>query len=306
MPGMSFICRARIISLTSTKSLTSRKLDNVRLTSPMCFCFDSFCFLFLTSCVDNVVLSISSETSSIGEFAKKGCGGAGPFPAFRKLNCGSEIPSDAWSFYNEYASNCLSGSDGIAPVPAPTPNQPVGPSPVAPSPVSTPAPVPSSGGADTPTLKPYVPPDASPYKPADSESNKDEASSDKKKKSHWFRNLVLLGLVGAGGYYYYKRRFDSFNFVQYRRNRLFGGGGYSAAPMGENEMYSSLNNSTTFEPPSLPPTPTSMGDSSMGGMGGMMSNMMPQGMGMQQQQQPQGGFMGNMQGGGMFQGMQMS
>ena len=163
-------------------------------------------------------------------------------------------------------------------MPSPSPKQPVRPSPVVPSPVATPAPsARKPSNADSPTMKPYVPSDSKPYKPSDSESK----SEPKKKKSHWFRNFLLLCLIGGGGYYYYKRRFDSFNFVQYRRSRMFG---YSPAPVGESEMYSSLNNSTTFEPPSLPPTPMSMGP---------MGMSMPQGM----------DFQGGMQG---MQGMQMT
>merc|ERR1712232_99201 len=89
----------------------------------------------------------------------------------------------------------------------------------------------------------------------------------KEKKSHWFRNLVLLGLLRAGGYYVYKRRFSSFNFVQYRpmgRNANLGNGMYGGffgddGGGASSAVYSNLNQSTTFEPPTLPPTPTQMG-----------------------------------------------
>jgi hypothetical protein len=121
-------------------------------------------------------------------------------------------------------------------------------------------------------MKPYIPPDASPsepYIPPEPSptiaanptpyipSDQKAPAAGEKKKSHFFRNFFILCLLGAGGYYVYKRRFDSFNFVQYRR----GGGtgsGYNMMYSGESEMFSNLNSSTTFEPPSLPPTPAAM------------------------------------------------
>jgi hypothetical protein len=70
--------------------------------------------------------------------------------------------------------------------------------------------------------------------------------------------------LGGIGYYIYKKRSQSFNFVQYRR-RVFGerfGGRFEYGMVNsgppESEMYSNLNNSTKFEPPSLPPTPQTM------------------------------------------------
>ena len=94
-------------------------------------------------------------------------------------------------------------------------------------------------------------------------------------------------MLGAGGYYIYKKRFDSFNFVQYRRmgslgtgmyggnggmfggnggmfggnNGMFNGSGgmYGGGGMDHGSAYANLNQSTTFEPPTLPPTPTMMG-----------------------------------------------
>ena len=74
-------------------------------------------------------------------------------------------------------------------------------------------------------------------------------------------------MLGAGGYYVYKKRFDTFNFVQYRRmgrNVNYGNGMYGDSSMyggggADGTLYSNLHQSTTFEPPSLPPTPTMMG-----------------------------------------------
>jgi hypothetical protein len=111
---------------------------------------------------------------------------------------------------------------------------------------------PSSSDGDGTDPKPYVPSDdPKPYVPSDSKSSTD---TKKKKKSHFLRNLLLLCLIGGGGYYYYKRRADAFNFGRYRRTRNFDfEGGESGGG-----MYSNLNNSTSFEPPTLPPTPTAM------------------------------------------------
>ena len=134
-------------------------------------------------------------------------------------------------------------------------------------PTSKPAPPTTKAPAKAPTLVPYIPSDddvtPKPYIPSDSKK-----STQPKSKSHWFRNLVLLGLLGGGCYYVYKRRFlDSFNFMQYRRVRNFGNFGYDNGGGDDSAgMYTNLNASTTFEPPSLPPTPQMMG----GDDGGMM------------------------------------
>ena len=188
---------------------------------------------------------------SVGDFIKKGCGGAGPFPAFRRLDCGRELPKESWDFYSDYARGCLKGDDGIPPSPPATPTAPITPTapvPVPTSPVPKPAPVPAG---NKPTPKPYVPPedDPKPYIPSDQKDS--TAPTKSKKKGHLWRNFFLLCLVAGGCYIYYKRRTDTFNFVRYRRTRNFD---YDA---GKSEMYS--NNSTSFEPPSLPPTPTAMG-----------------------------------------------
>lgn len=200
------------------------------------------------------------------DFMKKGCGGAGAFPAFRRLDCDGEIDSDAWDFYRKYEKNCLRGDDGKpdddndSPVPKPSKAP-------ATSPTSKPAPPTTKAPAKAPTLVPYIPSDddvtPKPYIPSDSKK-----STQPKSKSHWFRNLVLLGLLGGGCYYVYKRRFlDSFNFMQYRRVRNFGNFGYDNGGGDDSAgMYTNLNASTTFEPPSLPPTPQMMG----GDDGGMM------------------------------------
>jgi len=193
------------------------------------------------------------------DYMKDGCGGAGAFPAFRRLDCDKEIDSTDWAFYKDYESKCLKGSDGDPPTRAPTPTSPTK-SPTSPTRSPTRK---TSSPASRPTPTPYVAADDDevepvPYVPSGSSSGK---------KSHWFRNLVVLGLLGGAGYYVYKKRFDSFNFVQYRRVRNFGNFGYDMHndDSAGGGMYSNLNSSTTFEPPSLPPTPQMMGGQMMGG-----------------------------------------
>jgi hypothetical protein len=210
-----------------------------------------------------------------GHFAKfETCGGVGPFPAFRRLDCAAELPSDAWDFYKTFSSKCLKGDDGIPPTDAPATTST---SPIA-KPTKAPGMPPVVVPVGQPTMKPYISPDASPsepYNPPDDPepsptaaanptpyipSDQKAPAAGEKKKSHFFRNFFILCLLGAGGYYVYKRRFDSFNFVQYRRGGRGGGSGsgYNMMYSGESEMFSNLNSSTTFEPPSLPPTPAAM------------------------------------------------
>jgi len=198
------------------------------------------------------------------DFVKKGCGTSGPFPAFRKLDCDREVPKPAWDFYEQYASSCLKGDNGIAPKPSPSVPVPSPSQPVAPSTPTEPVPTPTNvtpkdntnpsdadgSGVFSPTQKPYIPSDGpkKPYSPSDASSGS-SSSSKKPKKRHFFRNFFLFCCLAGVGYYLYKRRTDSFNFIQYRRMRNFD---YDA---GESEMYGNLNSSTTFEPPSLPPPP---------------------------------------------------
>jgi len=221
-------------------------------------------------------LETEFETSELEEdeqceFVKNDCGNAGPFPAFRRLDCEDEIPEEAWAFYKKFSKKCLKGSGGLPPVeptvptkaPAPTPDVPKPTAKPAPNPAPKPAPKPAPVPVPTPS-DPESKPTPKPYIPSDDDDVVDPSSGNGQKgKSHWFRNMVLLSALGAAGYHIYKKRYDGFNFVQYRR-RLFGGrGGFEYGMVnnsgyGESEMYGNLNSSTTFEPPSLPPTPQMM------------------------------------------------
>ena len=189
------------------------------------------------------------------EYVHDGCGGAGPFPSFRRLDCDAELDSESWGFYNLFAKDCVDGFDpnsDYKPYPAPLP---------APSGGSVPVPVPVPSG-DKPAPKPYVPPEdrgkptAVPYSPTD-DSTDGKSSSDtvpgKKGRFGWFWKLILWGGLAYGAFYVYKRRADGFNFVRYRRLRH----SFNSNNFDEHDMYSglALESSTTFEPPSLPPTP---------------------------------------------------
>ena len=195
------------------------------------------------------------------------CGGVGPFPAFRKLDCDSELPRDSWEFYRQYAKGCLNQDPGGGTGPQPTPSQPIptpaskptGRKPYVPTdqrnnPQPAPAPDVPSGGTDKKTPKPYVPTDGG------SKSQPESGSAGKKKgRFRWLWNLTLVSLLVGGTYYVYKRREDGFSFVRYRRMR--------STFRDDTDMYSglSLESSTNFEPPSLPPTPASMGPGGYGG-----------------------------------------
>lgn len=185
------------------------------------------------------------------DFMANNCGGSLPFPSFRHLDCQKEIPIASWDFYNLYSKFCVDSSSLTN----------------APAPVPVPPPVTPKVATKPPT--PYQPVKPSNIKPPDGKfpSNSEDKSDkrptykspdEKTKKSHWFRNLVLVCAACGIGYYIYKKQSDGFSFVRYRRMTNFGsGGGYG---MDDSDMFSglALESSTTFEPPSLPPTPMSM------------------------------------------------
>ena len=259
---------------------------------------------FWRPCQDNLISLHGSVDFGDKEqcgYVKAGCGDAGPFPAFRRLDCEDEVSEEAWDFYKDFAKGCLKGKDGVAPTLPPSPRPPTRkptqpkptPKPYTPS-TGRPTPKPYIPSDNKPSPKPYVPsdnePTPKPYTPSDSSptpkpyipSDATNPSSDeetKKNKSHWFRNLVFFGVLVGGGYYLWKKRYDGFNFMQYRRR--FGNGGFQYgmvnSGIGENEMYGNLNSSTSFEPPTLPPAPHMMTNSNMMNPNNMMnSNMMNQ------------------------------
>lgn len=222
-----------------------------------------------SSCKKNIVEKfdkVDFDNKNQCEFVKDGCGDAGPFPAFRKLDCGREIPKPAWEFYTLYSRGCL-GKDvpdgGNAPAPAPAEPKPADSRP-APSPhedASKPSPVTPSTPS---TPKKYVPPpdDEDNSTPASNYVPSDSASPKPKKKRHIFAWFVVFCFAG-GAYWYHKRRAD-FDFVRYRPARNWGMGSSMGMGLGAggdgSGMYSGVNVdmsvSSSFEPPTLPPTPS--------------------------------------------------
>lgn len=223
------------------------------------------------------------------QYVEKNCGGAGPFPAFRRLDCGTELSTAAWDFYSDYADGCLEKK------PRPTPATPAKSPTKSPTRRPTPAPAPAPDDPSPSKKKtPYVPTDnkgkGKYVPPEDKGKDKDDGKDDKKsssdykpsdskqkKKSHWFRNLFLLCLLGGGGYYVHKRRSDGFSFVRYRRGGgygglgaggfggVFGGGGaddgmYSGLAMESSYSGVGMESSTSFAPPTLPPMPSAIDD----------------------------------------------
>lgn len=186
-------------------------------------------------------------------YVHDGCGGAGPFPAFRRLDCDKEVSNEAWNFYTDYSKSC----QGSAPAPGPTPPAP-SPTPPSPTPPAPVAPTPSDDDYITPVSpsdkKPYVPPEER-GKKKDKKKTDSSTDSKPKKKSHFFRNMFWLLVIGGGAYYYYKNYGFDFSFLQrYRRFR-------PVSTYDQGDMYSGLTmeSSTSFQPPTLPPTPVDMG-----------------------------------------------
>jgi len=214
---------------------------------------------FWTPCKNNLQSEFGTSEFTDKEqciFVKNDCGGAGPFPAFRRLDCEEEIPEEGWDFYKLFSKKCLKGSDGVAPTehPSPTSSAPKA-IPVKPklAPTLAPVPTPTDPG-ERPTPKPYIPADddAQPYLPS--------SDVEKTNKLRWFRRFLVLSTIVGIGYYSQKKRNDGFDFTRYRR-RGFQYGMVNSNGVGESEMYGNLNSSTTFEPPTLPPTPQmTMGD----------------------------------------------
>ena len=212
---------------------------------------------FWKPCRDNVQAEFGSVDLAVQgqcDYMRRGCGGAGAFPAFRRLDCAAEVVSEAWEFYGMYEKWCLKDEDGKPPNETPV-------SPV-PKPSELPVTEPPKAPASFPTQVPYVPSDDAstpkPYVPSDSRGSAGPGS-----KSHWFRNLFILCASCGGVFYFYKKRHlgEQFDFMQYRRVRNFGYGIEDES----GGVYANLNSSTSFEPPSLPPTPYRMGAYDQGG-----------------------------------------
>jgi len=187
-------------------------------------------------------------------FAHEGCGGVGPFPSFRHLDCETESgDKEAWHFYETYAAGCLK-EDGSNPSSKPG-NK--GDKPVTPKTNPDPRPAPKTKSVTAPPTKRYVPdyddgsssvPDTKANKSSGSTSSDDGKSGGSKFKS--FMKFILFCILCGGGYWYYKRTRE-FDYVRFRRARNYG------ADSGMYDGSAMENSATSFEPPSLPPPPSS-------------------------------------------------
>jgi len=192
------------------------------------------------------------------EFIEQGCGGSGTFPAFRKLDCGSEITKTSWDFYAEYSRGCLVASESSSSTSSsysrPSSSSNSSPSSSSSSTQSSSTSSSTSSSASNPSTSqsalstPASAPANANYVPySDSEMH-----GEKKKKKHvllkFFSATCLIGVAFVA----FKRRQanSSFDFQRYRRQRNYGND--------QNELYSGLtgNTGSSFEPPTLPPTPS--------------------------------------------------
>jgi len=187
------------------------------------------------------------------DYVKDNCGDAGPLPALRrKFDCVGEIPKASSDFYNMYKDGCLGDDDADTTPATPAPTPPTAPNESSTTPVPTQKP--------TEAKKPYIPEGGKPskqYVPSDDDEEEEKTeskSSEIVETSHFWRNILIMGLLGGSIYVYYKRNNDAFSFSQYgRAPRNYGVDG--------NTLYSGLSmdgGASNFEPPSLPGPPPAM------------------------------------------------
>jgi len=240
---------------------------------------------FAKPCQDNVQSkfgSIDLGNSEQCKYIKSGCGEIGPFPAFRRLDCKDEVTADEWEFHNTIHDQCSDAPTPTAPVPVPTAPTPTAPAPTPYRPDSQPSPV----EPYRPDIAPADPP--APYQPDSSKP----AGNETGKSRHIFRKSVLATLFIGLAYLVVKFRhrlppLPNLNFRNYRRmQRNFG----------SEDMYHglALDESTTFQPASLPPPPDAMG-AQFQQQGMMGSGQCMQQAGMNGSQYPQQQMMGSVQ-----------
>ncbi|KAL7537471.1 hypothetical protein ACHAXR_007843 [Thalassiosira sp. AJA248-18] len=218
---------------------------------------------FYTPCKKNLIQmydTVNFDVKDQCDYVENMCGGAGPFPAFRRLDCGGEIAKPAWDFHTMYERGCLKSSSSSGSVPTPAITPPIPSTPTAPS-YKSPS---SSSTAEKKQYKPYSANGASDekkpyYSKSDPEPDSSEtASKTEKKKHHFFRNTFILVVLASVGYVVHKRRrenFDYLRFRQLREARNYAGGLNAGGGAGEYTGVS-MSDSCSFEPPTLPPTPS--------------------------------------------------
>ena len=211
---------------------------------------------FYTPCKKNLVQmygSVDFDNKQQCSYVESQCGGAGPFPAFRRLDCGGEVSKSAWDFHTIYERGCLkssSNSSGNPPSPAVSPPTPSTPANTSPSSSGKKQYQPYSANGESDAKKPYYSPTYGDSEPAS------PATYNDKNSHHFIRNFfILVIIVGVAAYVVRKRRLESFNYARFRQMRearnYTGGLNSSGDYMGVSMM-----DSCSFEPPSLPPTPS--------------------------------------------------
>lgn len=226
---------------------------------------------FYIPCKDKIIDkydAVNFDSADQCGFVQNSCGGVGPFPAFRRLDCGKEIAKSAWDFHIIYERGCLkstsqssssssSSSSNAIPMPSPTPYIPKPVPHMSPSSSTSTekkAYTPSNANGSTDERKPYLPDERKPYLPSytSPDSSSEITFSSDKKTHHFLRNSLIIVSLASVGLYVYKKRREDFNYVRFRqlreaRNYAGGGGDYANVSMAD---------SCSFEPPSLPPTPS--------------------------------------------------
>ncbi|KAL7545476.1 hypothetical protein ACHAWF_008825 [Thalassiosira exigua] len=163
--------------------------------------------------------SIDFNHPSQCSYVKHLCGGAGPFPAFRRLDCGKEVAKSVWDFHTLYQRGCLKKKTSHTHTHQPN----------------------SANGSRL--------------------ENESNANARLTKTHHFVRNFFFALLAIPVVYLVQKRRQENFKymkFIQMREARInfVGNQPYSGGGCREYGNIS-MTDSCSFEPPLLPPTPSS-------------------------------------------------
>ena len=245
-------------SFTNFKTLLYESVDACKSLDQIdCAAWEEF----YTPCKENLIAkfaSIDFENVNQCEYVQASCGGVGAFPAFRRMDCGKEIAKAAWDFHIGYSRGCLKSSSES------TPSSPSSSIPVNPSPTPKYVPMPQSKekkaytpyqprdkGADE--KKPYYSPS---YSSPDSSSTEESTTKAKKTQHHYVINSFLVLVLAGVGLFVYRKRRENFNYARFRQLRE--ARNYAGGSNFGNTEYTgvSMSESCSFEPPTLPPTPS--------------------------------------------------
>lgn len=213
-------------------------------------------------------LSEASMNDGVCSYIKSGCGGVGAYPAsFRRLDCAEEISLSSWDFYLTFRKKCLLDDGYKRPrttlVPMISLDDAVDFSLEDDYSFEDSEEIPFSMETSK-TSKETLPTTKTGYVPLEQRTSGSTASNSNqqidyvepvKKKTPWVRNVLIICILGYFGFYVYKKRTDSFAFVQYRRM-----GPRALYPSYDNDFDDATNGlamTSTFQPPSLPSSPSS-------------------------------------------------